>query len=82
MRGNQQPTSMMCEVFILAPTDLVGEHEIPANGPLAASLTQHGGKQSDCASLLGVVVGVRLVGGVELMAKGTHCEVGQQLRGR
>jgi hypothetical protein len=23
---------MMCEVFILAPTDLLDEHEIPSNG--------------------------------------------------
>jgi len=32
MSGNQQHPDMMCEVFILAPTDLVDEHEIPANG--------------------------------------------------
>ncbi len=30
MSGNQQHPDMMCEVFILAPTDLVGEHEVPA----------------------------------------------------
>jgi uncharacterized protein YbcI len=30
MSGNQQDPDMMCEVFILAPTDLVDEHEIPA----------------------------------------------------
>jgi uncharacterized protein YbcI len=30
MSGNQQSPDMMCEVFILAPTDLVDEHEIPA----------------------------------------------------
>jgi uncharacterized protein YbcI len=29
MSGNQQQPDMMCEVFILAPTDLVDEHEIP-----------------------------------------------------
>jgi uncharacterized protein YbcI len=29
MSGNQQEPDMMCEVFILAPTDLVDEHEIP-----------------------------------------------------
>jgi uncharacterized protein YbcI len=32
MSGNQQHPDMMCEVFILAPTDLVDAHEIPANG--------------------------------------------------
>lgn len=30
MSGNQQDPDIMCEVFILAPTDLVDEHEIPA----------------------------------------------------
>jgi uncharacterized protein YbcI len=30
MSGNQQDPDLMCEVFILAPTDLVAEHEIPA----------------------------------------------------
>lgn len=29
MSGNQQEPDMMCEVFMLAPTDLVGEHELP-----------------------------------------------------
>jgi uncharacterized protein YbcI len=29
MSGNQQDPDMMCEVFILAPTDLVDEHEMP-----------------------------------------------------
>jgi uncharacterized protein YbcI len=28
MSGNQQDPDLMCEVFILAPTDLVDEHEI------------------------------------------------------
>jgi uncharacterized protein YbcI len=32
MSGNQQHPDMMCEVFILAPTDLVDPHEVPANG--------------------------------------------------
>lgn len=27
MSGNQQDPDIMCEVFILAPTDLVGDHE-------------------------------------------------------
>jgi hypothetical protein len=30
MSGNQQHPDMMCEVFILGPTDLVDDHEIPA----------------------------------------------------
>jgi len=30
MSGNQQDPDLMCEVFILAPTDLVDGHEIPA----------------------------------------------------
>src|ERR1700691_5015435 len=30
MSGNQQDPDLMCEVFILAPTDLVDDHEIPA----------------------------------------------------
>jgi uncharacterized protein YbcI len=29
MSGNQQHPDMMCEVFILGPTDLVDEHEVP-----------------------------------------------------
>jgi uncharacterized protein YbcI len=33
MSGNQQHPDLMCEVFILAPTDLVEEHEIPARAP-------------------------------------------------
>lgn len=34
MSGNQQHPDLMCEVFILAPTDLLDEHELPA-GPQA-----------------------------------------------
>jgi uncharacterized protein YbcI len=30
MSGNQQHPDMMCEVFILGPTDLVDEHELKA----------------------------------------------------
>jgi uncharacterized protein YbcI len=33
MSGNQQHPDMMCEVFILAPTDLVDVDEIPASAP-------------------------------------------------
>lgn len=29
MSGNQQEPDMMCEVFVLAPTDLIDEHELP-----------------------------------------------------
>jgi hypothetical protein len=36
MSGNQQQPDMMCEVFILAPTDLVDEHEIPDIRPTPA----------------------------------------------
>lgn len=32
MSGNQQHPDIMCEVFILAPTDLVDDHEMPAGG--------------------------------------------------
>jgi uncharacterized protein YbcI len=32
MSGNQQHPDIMCEVFILAPTDLVDDHEIPERG--------------------------------------------------
>lgn len=28
MSGNQQESDLMCEVFILAPTDLVGDDEL------------------------------------------------------
>jgi len=31
MSGNQQHPDMMCEVFILAPTDLLDEHEVPSH---------------------------------------------------
>jgi uncharacterized protein YbcI len=33
MSGNQQHPDMMCEVFILAPTDLVDTHELPSSRP-------------------------------------------------
>jgi uncharacterized protein YbcI len=29
MSGNQQDPDIMCEVFILAPTDLLDDHEVP-----------------------------------------------------
>jgi uncharacterized protein YbcI len=36
MSGNQQHPDMMCEVFILAPTDLVDAEEIAPSAPLPA----------------------------------------------
>ena len=33
MSGNQQHPDIMCEVFILGPTDLVDQHEFPVSGP-------------------------------------------------
>jgi hypothetical protein len=33
MSGNQQDLDIMCEVFILAPTDLVDQHELPSVAP-------------------------------------------------
>jgi uncharacterized protein YbcI len=36
MSGNQQEPDMMCEVFILAPTDLLDEHELLASKPPAS----------------------------------------------
>ena len=36
MSGNQQDPDLMCEVFILAPTDLIDGHEFPVAGPSAA----------------------------------------------
>jgi uncharacterized protein YbcI len=37
MSGNQQHPDMMCEVFILAPTDLVDDDEIPGGQPPSPS---------------------------------------------
>ena len=37
MSGNQQHPDIMCEVFILAPTDLVDAEEIGSSGDSAAS---------------------------------------------
>jgi len=33
MSGVQQEPNLMCEVFILTPTDLLDEHEVPVGGP-------------------------------------------------
>jgi uncharacterized protein YbcI len=35
MSGNQQHPDLMCEVFILGPSDLVEEHELAARAPSA-----------------------------------------------
>ena len=35
MSGNQQDPDIMCEVFILGPTDFVDHHELPDGGPTA-----------------------------------------------
>jgi uncharacterized protein YbcI len=32
MSGNQQEPDMMCEVFMLAPTNLIDDHELPVMG--------------------------------------------------
>jgi uncharacterized protein YbcI len=37
MSGNQQTPDMMCEVFVLAPTDLVDDGEAPDRGPSFAA---------------------------------------------
>jgi hypothetical protein len=37
MSGNQQHPDMMCEVFILAPTDLVDHEEMPRGEPPISS---------------------------------------------
>ena len=33
MSGNQQTPDMICEVFVLTPTDLVKAHELPPRPP-------------------------------------------------
>ncbi len=44
MSGNQQDPDIMCEVFILAPTDLVDDHELPPHrlARAATSLAEPG----------------------------------------
>jgi uncharacterized protein YbcI len=37
MSGNQQHPDLMCEVFVLAPTDLIDHDEIPPNEPRPAA---------------------------------------------
>ncbi|MHB1536892.1 MAG: Na-translocating system protein MpsC family protein [Solirubrobacteraceae bacterium] len=36
MSGNQQDPDLMCEVFVLAPTELVDEHELSRRQPRAS----------------------------------------------
>ena len=53
MSGNQQDPDIMCEVFILAPTDLVEQNELPAARlfapqPLAALRDDDGERTSGC----------------------------------
>jgi len=37
MSGNQQNPDMICEVFVLSPTDLLADHELPAVSDTAPS---------------------------------------------
>ena len=37
MSGNQQNPDMICEVFVLTPTDLLEDHELPAAQRSAAA---------------------------------------------
>ncbi|MDA0171314.1 DUF2294 domain-containing protein [Solirubrobacter taibaiensis] len=37
MSGNQQEPDMICEVFVLSPTDLIADHELPETTRLRAS---------------------------------------------
>jgi hypothetical protein len=47
MSGNQQDPDIMCEVFILAPTDLVDDHELPAHRSIATVIEQAGEEPVD-----------------------------------
>jgi uncharacterized protein YbcI len=48
MSGNQQDPDIMCEVFILDPTDLVDEHEIPDGGPPTPRERREARKLANC----------------------------------
>jgi uncharacterized protein YbcI len=51
MSGNQQEPDMICEVFVLAPTDLVDEHEIRAAGEARSEpANRWGGNRGDRAA--------------------------------
>jgi uncharacterized protein YbcI len=62
MSGNQQHPDMMCEVFILAPTDLLDEHEIAATSAarLLADTSNEAG-QTTAPEIPEVVVSGQLV---------------------
>jgi uncharacterized protein YbcI len=47
MSGNQQDPDIMCEVFILAPTDLVDDHELPAHRLIATVIEEAGEEPVD-----------------------------------
>jgi uncharacterized protein YbcI len=47
MSGNQQDPDIMCEVFILAPTDLVDDHEFPEH--LLRELSEEPGDPTDAS---------------------------------
>jgi uncharacterized protein YbcI len=53
MSGNQQHPDLMCEVFILAPTDLIDEHEIPATelSPPPSQLKQGSVQERLCSGI-------------------------------
>ena len=36
MSGNQQDPDMICEVFVLSPTDLIADHELPTDRAIRA----------------------------------------------
>jgi uncharacterized protein YbcI len=57
MSGNQQHPDMMCEVFILAPTDLSTSTRSRQTGGPRRWLTQHGGKPRRLGRLAGAVFG-------------------------
>jgi uncharacterized protein YbcI len=42
MSGNQQQPDMICEVFVLSPSDLVADHELPAHVGAASRLEEGG----------------------------------------
>jgi len=56
MSGNQQDPDMMCEVFILAPTELIDEHERRLSGETSDQSTLTGRPLTDGgSSVLGPV---------------------------
>ncbi|MHB1469193.1 MAG: Na-translocating system protein MpsC family protein [Solirubrobacteraceae bacterium] len=47
MSGNQQNPDLMCEVFVLAPSELVDEHEILAQKPRVSGYSWAGAPPAD-----------------------------------